>query len=98
MNAHIFEVPVRDWHCPACDMRDRTQKPGAHTQFHNCPALGGLGVPMVEVYDYDTRAQARQLIHAGEHGALASVITEHMSGRVDCTVFPITARGGAQAL
>jgi hypothetical protein len=87
-----LDVPVRDWHCPTCDYRDRTQEAAVHTRFHNCPAMGGLGLPMVEVRGVDGRADARAVVNLVEDGPdLASVSTEHGSGRVDCTVFPETA-------
>jgi hypothetical protein len=48
---------------------------------------------MVEVKSFDHRADARAVVNLVEDGPdLASVSTEHGSGRVDCTVFPETAR------
>lgn len=87
----ILDPPVRHWHCPACDGRDRTQGGGAQTRMHACPATRGMTVPMIEVPDYDESARARHFQHLGEDGAVAAISTEHISGRVDCTVFPLPA-------
>ena len=83
--------PVHRWHCPACDQRDETRNAGPHTQFHNCPANGGLGIPMVEVRNHYSDADARHQFR-GDGIEGAAMDTEHGSGRVDCTVFPIPAR------
>lgn len=98
----VFEPPVRWWHCPACDMRDRTQKPGVHTQFHNCPAIGGIGVPLVEVRGPDVDAAARQRLvcredYAGDADPVAAVYTDRADGSNDVTVLAPTARAGVSA-
>lgn len=88
-----LDVPVRRWHCPSCDTRDETRQPGPHTQFHNCPALNGLGVPLIEVRSHSAVADARLAPNlSDDDGSLSSISTLHGSGRVDCTVFPRPAR------
>lgn len=89
--------PTRMWHCPACDLRDETRKPGVHTQFHNCPANAGLGIPLIEVPSHDTRADGRQLTvqsedYVGHANPLVAIRTERGDGSNDCTVFPIPAK------
>ena len=89
-------VPVRWWACPACTTRDRTQRPEPHTQFHNCPALGGLGIPLVEVASPDSKPKARQVVVEAEdyvehNNPVTAVRTERADGSNDCTVFPSSA-------
>jgi len=99
MSEVLLDAPVRDWHCPACDLRDRTQQPGVYTQFHNCPALGGIGIPLVEVRSHNHNADARQVLveredYIGKSSAspVAAVRTERGDGSNDCTVFPEPAK------
>ena len=91
-----LEPPVRWWHCPACDLRDRTQQAGVHTQFHNCPAVFGIGLPLVEVRGPDVKADARQRLvmredYANGGDPRASVLTERFDGSNDVTVLAPTA-------
>lgn len=89
----LLDAPVRFWRCPSCSTVDKTQRADVHTQFHDCPALGGLNVPLVEVQDSDDRPKARQLEVQSEYGyETASVLTERMDGSNDCTVFPQPAQ------
>lgn len=87
----ILDVPVRWWHCPACDLRDRTQQPGVHTQFHNCPAVGGVAIPLVEVGGPDRHADGRHVVvmredYAGDADPVAAIRTERGDGSNDVTV------------
>ena len=84
----VLEAPVRWWKCPSCGATDRTQRADVHTQFHGCPALGGVSIPLAEVDDLDDKPAARQVIVASEfdHG-MASVRTEREDGSNDLTVF-----------
>jgi len=96
MKPLLIDAPIRFWKCPSCGKVDRTQKAEVHTQFHDCPALGGLNVPLVEVADPDDKVKARQVPKMSEYGYdTASVVTERMDGSNDCTVFPGAAVGGA---
>lgn len=95
MTAHLLEPPVRYWKCPSCLLTDRTQRSDVHTQFHNCPAIGGACIPLVEVHDVDDKPDGRQLIVQSETGpGMASVRTERGDGSNDVTVFarPAVAR------
>jgi hypothetical protein len=88
----MLNAPVRWWKCPSCGAMDRTQQIEHHTQFHDCPALGGVAVPLIEVGDLDARPDGRQVIVMREDGpGVASVRTEHGDGSNDCTVFAPTA-------
>lgn len=90
----ILEGPVRFWKCPSCQATDRTQRSDAHTQFHNCPAIGGAAIPLVEVHDVDDKPRGRQLVVPSEYGpGTASVRTERIDGSNDVTVFPLPAVG-----
>lgn len=99
MNTPILDVPVRWWHCPSCELVDRTQRADIHTQMHQCPALGGVCIPLIEVPDYDTRANGRQVLVEREDdigdnlwaGPISSVRTERGDGSNDVTVFAPTA-------
>jgi hypothetical protein len=90
MTAHILEAPVRWWKCPACGKGDRTQNPDVTAvQFHECPALNNVAIPLVEVKDLDANPHARQILVPSEYGpGSASVRTERLDGSNDCTVFP----------
>ena len=86
---NLLEAPVRWWKCPSCGQADRTQKAEVHTQFHNCPALGGLNLPLVEVPSLDEKPAARQVKVMSEYGyGTAAVSTERKDGSNDLTVFP----------
>ena len=89
MQPLVLDAPVRFWKCPSCQTVDRTQKAEVHTQFHDCPALGGISIPLVEVTDPDEKPKARQLAVQSEYGyERAAVLTERMDGSNDCTVLP----------
>jgi hypothetical protein len=89
----LLDVPVRFWKCPSCPTVDRTQRVDVHTQYHNCPALGGAAIPLVEVHDIDDDPRARQILVPSQVGpGNAAVRTERMDGSNDCTVFPQPAR------
>jgi hypothetical protein len=87
----LLDAPVRWWHCPSCGLRDRTQQAGVHTQFHPCPAIGGVNLPMVETRTPDADADARQRIvmredYARSANPVAAVHTERGDGSNDVTV------------
>lgn len=99
MTQVLLEPPVHWWHCPSCDLRDRTQQVGVHTQFHHCPVLNGAAIPMVEVRRHDSQADGRQVLveredYIGDSGAspVAAVNTERGDGSNDCTVFAPPAK------
>jgi hypothetical protein len=85
MMAHLLEAPIRFWKCPSCLVTDQTQLAQPHTQFHDCPAFGGAGIPLVEVRDVDALVRARHLSVEG------AVRTERLDGSNDVTVFPSPA-------
>ena len=89
----VLEAPVRWWKCPSCGAEDRTQRPDVHTQFHGCPALGGVTIPLVEVRHLEDKVKARQLVVQSEydHG-ISSIRTERIDGSNDTTVFPRPAQ------
>jgi hypothetical protein len=81
-SAVLLEAPIRYWKCPSCDQTDRTQRADVHTQFHNCAAIRGFSIPLVEVKDVDDPVRARQVVTPG------AVRTERLDGSNDVTVFP----------
>ena len=92
MNTPIIPAPIRKWKCPACGAEDVTQRHDVHTQMHNCPAVGGLGIPLIEVRHLDDKPDGRQVIVPREdNGRVAAVRTERGDGSNDCTVFPDAA-------
>ena len=65
--------------------------------MHACPALASLNLPLVEVANPDEAPDARNVIvyredYANGLPVVASIRTEHGSGRVDCTAMAPTAR------
>lgn len=46
MNVPLLH-PVTRWECPNCPKTAVTTEPRPHSEFHNCPGLQGLWVPMV---------------------------------------------------
>ncbi len=92
MTEVLLSAPIRNWKCPSCLTVDQTQRSDVHTQFHNCPALNGASIPMVEVNDLDAKVQARQVEVAREDGpGISAIRTERSDGSNDCTVFADTA-------
>jgi hypothetical protein len=92
MRPALLEAPVRYWKCPSCDITDRTQQAGVHTQFHSCPALGNVNIPLVELRRQDAKPDGRQVVVNREDGpGVASIRTERGDGSNDCTVFAPTA-------
>ena len=85
--AKTLDLPVHHWACPACPQTARTQKAEVHTEMHDCPAHGGLGIPLVEVDRPGAGADARHVPVLNEDLVFTAIRTEHGSGRVDCTVF-----------
>ena len=98
----VLEVPPRHWHCPSCRRDDVTREARPHSRMHDCPALGGLSVPMlaagadarlvaVEREDYVGRERVR-LDNRGR--PVMQVVTEHADGRRDATVYAPQAAFG----
>jgi hypothetical protein len=96
MTAVDLQPPVRLWACPACPATDRTEKSEPHTQFHNCPANGGLGIPLVVISTPGETPDARHVPVLGANGAITSIRTERGDGSNDCTVFLGPIRTGQQ--
>ncbi len=104
-NAVLLQPVVRWWHCPSCDARDRTDRNDAHTRMHDCPALNGLNVPLVEVATSDAIANARHVVNGREDylGAeiadpIMSVTTERADGSSDCTIYAPTSSLAAEGI
>ena len=99
-DAVILSPVIRWWRCPSCDHTDRTVKPGANEiAMHQCPALNGINIPLVEVSDWDVKPDAVHEEHEREDytrnpddGRVASIHTRHGDGREDATVLAPTAR------
>jgi hypothetical protein len=90
----LLNAPVRWWKCPSCGLEDRTQRNDVHTQFHSCPALGGVNIPLVEVPDLSAKVAARHVEVEREDyqgrstaGPVAAIRTERADGSNDVTVF-----------
>jgi hypothetical protein len=101
----LLQPPVKYWACPSCGLRDKTQQAGVYTQFHECPALGRVAVPLVEVRHPDDAPDGKHVVvmrddYVGDSGAdpVAAIRTEHGDGSNDCTVYAPTARVIAQGL
>lgn len=92
MTVPIIEAPIRHWHCPSCGVRDQTQRVEVYTQFHDCPAFAGAGIPLIEVAGPSEEARGRHVPVMGEHATaglvMASIRTEREDGTNDCTIFP----------
>jgi hypothetical protein len=73
--------------------------------MHECAALGNLTAPFVEVPFTDPEKVTKLARHTvemrqdyvGPYDPVMSVTTEHANGRLDGTVFPITAVGSFEA-
>lgn len=44
----ILKPKPRLWECPNCDTTAVKVAPLNHQEFHNCPGMAGLSIPMVE--------------------------------------------------
>ena len=96
MKPFLLEAPPRYGKCPTCLTVDLIP-PNTTTHFHNCPALGDISIPLVEVADPDEVPKARQVQVQSEYGYdTASIRTERMDGSNDCTVLPNPAIAIAQ--
>lgn len=97
----MTDVPVlvRWWGCPSCRLVYRTDKV-IPNRFHNCPAHGGVTLPLVAMSRPDDRPDAKHVLERsqdysyGEREGLTGVHTVHGDGRVDATVFAPTATAG----
>lgn len=99
----LLEPPEHHWMCPSCPREDVTRELQPHTRMHDCPAMGGLSVPMlpagararlvaVEREDYI----GDELVRLDNRGRpVMAVVTEHADGRQDAAVFAPTARAVA---
>lgn len=45
----VIVQPIHEWHCPACGKTSQTRAVQTHTQFHPCPKLRGVDVPMLPI-------------------------------------------------
>lgn len=96
---------VRYWTCPACNVRDVTNNPRPHTQFHACAGAGGMTVPMVpegtkakitrqEREDY----VGNELVQTDADGRpVMAIAVERNDDVTDVVVFAPTARAMSQA-
>ena len=98
MTAFMLEPVERFWRCPSCETVDRTVRYDVHTQFHICPGLDGINIPLVEVSSPDSRPYAKQVLVEREDylngeiaGPISAVRTERGDGSNDVTVFAPTA-------
>jgi hypothetical protein len=97
----MIEVPIRNWYCPNCGLRDQTREARPHTRFHTCSGLRGLTAPMlpegtaakVEAREREDYV-GRELVQTDEGGRpVMSVVTTRDEG-TDAIVFAPTATGG----
>ena len=92
--AKVLKPPPMYWKCPSCGKEDVTERTDVHTQFHECQALGGVSIPLVNVRSLDQKPKARQVAVQSEYGYnTAAVRTERSDGSNDVTVFAQPAVG-----
>lgn len=103
MNGVLLQRPVTYWMCPSCGRRHQTTELRVHSSLHECPALGGVIAPFIEVTGEDDPAlksvrhkvieredyvgEETGVFH-DEHGkAVMAVHTERADGSHDTHVF-----------
>lgn len=97
--------PSRRWQCPACNRQHVTTKPVTGLVMHNCPALGDLSAPYVEVtgLELDRHAQhvtvverddyvGDELVTVANGRPVMAVNVERADGSNDRVVFAGTAQ------
>ena len=98
----VLVIPVHDWYCPNCGLRDQTRETRPHSRFHICPKLHGLTAPMLPA-GTKAKVEAREredyvgtdTVQTDDEGRpMMSVVTTRDDGQ-DVAVFaPLaTARG-----
>lgn len=97
MSGEILVPPIHYWSCPSCGLQDRTQRSDVHTQMHNCPAIGNIAIPLVEVARPDAKVDARHVLvnrddYAGDANPLTAIRTERGDGSNDVTVMAEVAQ------
>lgn len=111
MADELLLTPVqRRWQCPTCDKQHVTSGPASEQPMHHCPALRGIAVPYVEVFETELNKSAQrhvvvewgdyvgdQLVRRdGEGRPVSAVRTERADGSNDVVVFPATATASSQ--
>jgi len=90
---------VHHWYCPACHKEATTTETRAHTEFHRCPRMRGLEVPMVpagtkaklEVREWEDYVGKEKVQLDPERGRpVRSVITTRDNGQ-DVAIYAPTA-------
>lgn len=94
----ILNLPRKLWGCGNCETMSMTQRSDVHTEFHNCPGMGGLSVPMVEegvrakvsVNDREDYVNGDNVQVDGNGRPVMSITVEREDG-IDCAVYAPTA-------
>jgi hypothetical protein len=97
--AVLLTPVVRYWRCPSCDLTVRIERSDIYTQFHPCPALDNVNLPLVEIQNPDDKPDGRHRLieredyaHDPTIGRFASISTDHGDGSNDLAVLAPTAR------
>ena len=102
MTELLLDAPIRWWRCPSCDVTSRTQRNDVHVQYHDCAAMNGLTMPLIETRDWDDKPDGVQRAveredYVGDEilnplaGTTMAVRTERADGSWDQTVYAATA-------
>ena len=97
----VLLPPVREWYCPNCGTTAQTNEARPHTQYHHCPKLRYVAIPLTSMPSVGTAAKIElrqpedyigaQLVQFdGERRPIQSVVTTRDNGN-DVAVYPPTA-------
>lgn len=102
------EIPILarrvEWDCPRCTELAVTTEARPHTRFHNCPGMGGLTAPLVQVdpnrgsvnvkpvVREDYVGKEKGLTYDEQGRPIMAVVTEYDDGSNDTAVFAPSVR------
>ena len=103
MSVPLLRV-TRHWVCQACPQTAVTTTAGPHTQFHQCPGMHGMAVPMtedgadctVELNEREDYIGSELVQYAPGNGRpYMSAVTRRGDGSCDTAVYaPVATAGG----
>ena len=98
MAVHELSHPTSYWKCPSCGFTEEAALAPNQARMHECPALGGMAVPLESVARPDDDAVTRhRMVLAEDYTAgrnpVTAVALDRPDGSNDVNVFAQPATG-----